>query len=361
MPTPAAMHLLEKGPFDCAIIVSASHNPWVDNGIKIIDRTGKLSLEDEKLITQLFEEHTTIEDSYDTFGAEYPFSQAADLYLQSVLQHFKTDFLSGYKIILDVAHGATYKTAPALFKALGAEVHTLNNTPNGININERCGALHPEGLQEAVRMLEADIGFAFDGDGDRVIAVSRQGLLKDGDDLLVFLMEHPAYRQQPAIVGTAMSNEGLASFLQSKGKRLIRTAVGDKYVQERLVEESLMLGGEPSGHIILRDLLLSGDGVLVALRVMEAMQETNNVDLVTFAKLPQVLINLPVAHKKDLSEGLLGELITAAQAQMSPGRVLVRFSGTEPLLRIMVEAASNDDATRIAYSLRRQLQQQFNA
>ncbi len=183
----------------------------------------------------------------------------------------------------------------------------------------------------------ADIGFAFDGDGDRVIAVNREGVLKDGDDLLALLLQHPAYQASPAVVGTIMTNEGFADWLTEQNKQLIRTPVGDKYVAEQLNAQVLLLGGESSGHIILNDILGTGDGILAALRVLETVIRTNNWSLTTFDKYPQALINMPVTMRHDLETSPVQTIIRSAQERLARGRILVRYSGTENVLRLMVE------------------------
>lgn len=353
LPTPAAMHLMND-QFDCAVIISASHNPWFDNGIKIMSRqTGKLTREDEIIISSFIDEPLTLENArYASYGIK---PALKDHYIQKIISHFSPDLLRGKKIVLDVAHGATYNVAPAIFNALGAEVITLNNTPNGYNINDNCGALHLESLQQAITKANAHIGFAFDGDGDRIIAINKHGHIKDGDDILALLSEHPAYKEEKTVVGTVMSNEGLAHFLKNAGKSFLRTHVGDKHIVERLTADRLLLGGEPAGHIICKDIVPTGDGILTALRVCEALVHSCNEELTTFEKFPQVLINIPTKVKKDLNQSPFLQVIAAMQEQLTNGRILVRFSGTEPLLRIMVEAPSHRHAQTVAQELSTQL------
>lgn len=361
LPTPAAWYLLHAdGPwlYDCALIISASHNPHYDNGIKILVRSGKLTIEDELYISHMAMQLMQQVDVYDSVGTDVHYhDEAGKHYAERIVQQCAPRLLSNKKIILDVAYGATYICAPSIFRACGAQVITVNDQPNGKNINASCGSLYPESLQAAVLAHQADAGFAFDGDGDRVIAVARDGKIKDGDDLLALLLMHPDYKQESAVVGTTMTNGGFEHFLKTQGKSLRRVAVGDKNVAECLQQESLRLGGEQSGHIILNDIAGTGDGIMVALKVLESMILTNNDDMHTFVRFPQVLVNVPVTKKFDLSQEPFAQIIARTQQLINPGRVLVRFSGTEPLLRIMIEAASQEQARYEAQGLAHKLQE----
>jgi phosphoglucosamine mutase len=357
LPTPGAAVLMQEysllAAIDCAFIISASHNPFHDNGIKIIDHSGKLSLQDEQRITELFYAYNGNEKpdasgealraktDYRTLGTEVMFDNATSLYCANIAAHFEPNMLKGLTIVLDCAHGATYRTAPRIFKKLGARIILLNNKPNGYNINEQCGALHPEELQQAVVAHEADAGFAFDGDGDRIVAVNYLGEVKEGDDILALLAEHPAYKNQTAVVGTVMTNCGLEAHLQKNNKILLRTNVGDKYIIQQMVAQDCMLGGEPSGHIICGDLLMAGDGVLAALRVMESILASGNRTMKSFEKYPSILINIKTLHKPDLTQEPFASIITEAQNALPSGRVVIRASGTEPLVRVMVEAQTH--------------------
>jgi len=366
MPTPAIFKLVcfEESRFDYGIIISASHNPYQDNGIKIVDRlNGKISLEDEQLISDYFHQDgyplgtsAVTNITQDDLDEEYdPLSHYADI----ILNAFCNDFLKGKKIVLDCANGALYAIAPAIFEFFGAHVITLNDQPNGININDNCGALHPEQLQQAVLKRKADIGFAFDGDGDRVIAVSRDGIVKDGDDLLAILLEHPKYKNNKTLVGTIMTNQGFEQHLKTRGINLIRTPVGDKYVSQEVAKNNYCLGGEQSGHIILPTHGMTGDGIVTALGVLEVLTATNNWSVTTFTKFPQILINVPVAIKKDLARAPLAPLIAASNAQLPEGRLVVRYSGTENLLRIMIEDSSLATAQTVGNQLAEQLRQEL--
>lgn len=356
LPTPAVSLLMQDTKkFSCGIVISASHNPYHDNGIKVIDAfTGKISQHDELVISQAFRKNLHL-SALGPFGSVTPWPRASHYYIRRILQHFNAGLLTGKKIVLDCAHGATSALAPRIFKALGTTVITINNKPNGININDHCGALHLEQLQTAVVKHQAFVGFAFDGDGDRVIAVNHRGDIKNGDDIMALLIQHKKYSPSPVVVGTVMANHGFEHYLQQHHKQLIRVPVGDKYVAERLEQEHLLIGGEQSGHIILRDYLSTGDGMFAAIRLLEVMLATHNDDITTFERYPQVLVNLPVKEKRDLSLKPMADLIAQAQSTLVSGRLLVRYSGTEPLLRIMTEAPSYDEARLIANTLSEQL------
>lgn len=354
LPTPAALHLMQQQPtFDGAFIISASHNPYDDNGIKIIDRlSGKLSIHDEELIISFLGQPIPDTPLNPVLISSYQEAEAA--YCSSIMQQIDVN-LTGITVVLDVAHGATYRVAEQLFSALGATVIMLNHSPNGRNINAQCGSTDLASLQQTVLATGATLGFAFDGDGDRVIAVNHSGIIKDGDDLLTLLLDHPRYSALPTVVGTIMSNQGFEHHLAHKGKTLIRTPVGDKHIVERLLRDNLILGGEPSGHIIMRDLIGTGDGILVALRTLEAIIYTENGDLKTFTKYPQIIINVPTKERKDLTLSPFNELIAHAQQELVQGRIVVRFSGTENCLRVMVEAPTKELADLIGNKLAHRL------
>jgi len=356
LPTPALAQLLNiYQDFNLGIIISASHNPYYDNGIKLIDKvTGKLSEQDELIISELFSTMPVTID-YTQCGTELFLSDASDIYVETICSFFPANLLAHKKIVLDTAHGATFLVAPRIFKKLGATIIALNNNPTGSNINEKCGATDLTSLQKAVQGNKADIGFAFDGDGDRVMAVTATGEVKNGDDILALLSQHVRYNKASAIVGTVMSNQGLEDFLCQKEKRLLRTAVGDKYVAEALQENNLLLGGEQSGHIIVKDLGTTGDGIVAALRMCEVFQATDNWNFKTFEKYPQVLISSAVTYKADLSQGPAFDVIKKAEQQLLSGRILVRYSGTENLLRVMVEEKDLSRAQKIARDLTEQL------
>ncbi|MBA2307121.1 phosphoglucosamine mutase, partial [Candidatus Dependentiae bacterium] len=237
----------------------------------------------------------------------------------------------------------------------GADLRALHTQPDGYNINRNCGATHLESLQSAVIEHNAFMGIAFDGDGDRCMGVNSSGKIVDGDALMALLLTHPDYTEVPTVVSTVMANQGLEMYLASQGKKLIRTSVGDKYVVEALIKHALPLGGEPSGHIILRPFSSTGDGILIALKVLETMLITGNYSCTTFAVYPQVCINLTVKEKKDLTQAPLADAISASTSRLTTGRLLVRYSGTEPLLRIMVEDEDEALCSSVATTLAQQL------
>ncbi|MBT3456194.1 phosphoglucosamine mutase [bacterium] len=361
LPTPTVFQLLKyQNLFDGGIVISASHNPYYDNGLKIIDtKGGKISLEDEVYISQLFYDEQPNPKPEGIFGSEFYWNYGEKYYTSYIESKFDKNFLKGIKVVLDCANGATYKLAPHIFKKFGAEVITINASPNGTNINKDCGSLHPQELQKKVIEQNAAIGFAFDGDGDRILAVAKNGSIKDGDDILAFLLEHPIYKNCKTIVGTIITNHGLDTYLKSKGISLVRTPVGDKYVAEKLKKLDTILGGEQSGHIILKDHLSSGDGIFVALRIAQTALLTKNWNIETFTRFPQIQINLAVREKRDLQAPPLSDIISEHKQKLSNGRLIVRYSGTENKLRIMVEEEYQKNAQEIAEQLSQKLKRQL--
>ncbi|MFH1461843.1 MAG: phosphoglucosamine mutase [bacterium] len=303
LPTPAICKLANhyNNKIDCGIIISASHNPYYDNGIKLVDaKTGKLKSEDEEKIENYFKEYFENIDKLKTqnIGNIKIWDESQEEYKKIITSMFDTNFLTNKKIILDCANGSTYKIAPEIFDALGAKVIAINNEPTGKNINKNCGTLHTQILEKEIIKNNADIGFAFDGDGDRVIAVNKFGQTIDGDQIIAILTKHPQAKDHKTIVGTIMTNLGLDIYLKEKKINLIRTNVGDKYVAAELIKNNLFLGGENSGHIIMMDYLSTGDGIFTALRVAEMAILENDWTLKSFNKTPQVLINVPIKQKK---------------------------------------------------------------
>jgi phosphoglucosamine mutase len=361
LPTPAVLQQVQQHKLSCGLVISASHNPYSDNGIKIMDVAGKITVTDEQKISELyalklaFTGQASVQNS--SIVAPLNGLKTTQEYISAVLSHFSSNFLLGKTVVLDCANGATYQVAPEIFAACGANVIAIHNEPNGTNINAQCGALHLQSLQQAVVEYKADMGFAFDGDGDRVIAVNCHGQVKDGDDLLTILLDHPAYKETNAVVGTIMSNRGFEVMLADKGKKLLRANVGDKYVAELLEKNNLPLGGEQSGHIIVRDYLSTGDGIFSALRVAHTAYLTGNWSLQTFTKYPQVMLNVRVKERRDLTAEPLATLIANTEAALGSGRLVIRYSGTEPLLRIMAEAPEH----ALALSSVQQLSEQISA
>ncbi len=356
LPTPAACNLLRnQKKFDCGIIISASHNPYHYNGIKIVDNRGcKITNNDEKQISAYY--HQQQPNSYEIFGRAINYNHAEQEYIDTICELFPASFLKGKKIVLDCANGATYHIAPKVFQKFGANVTAIHTKPDGININEQCGTLHPAALQKYVIKEHADVGFAFDGDGDRVIGVNRHGHIKNGDDMLAILSNHPRYQQEQTIVGTIMSNHGLDLFFRQQNKKLVRTAVGDKYVANYLQQHRALLGGEQSGHIIMNDYLSTGDGMVTALRILETMLHTENNDLETFVQYPQIIINLPVHQKRNLNDPAIATIIADHENQLENGRLVIRYSGTENVLRIMVEDREQTKVNQISASIAHNLQ-----
>ena len=371
MPTPALFHQVIQGPYDYGIMITASHNPYQDNGIKIITKKdGKLTENDEQELTALYAHNPytpSVAQSaialatagYEHLGREQKVLDATAQYLEALRDYFPEPFLRGITIVLDCAQGAYASVAPAFLEELGAHVISLAITPDGKNINKDCGSLHPQRLQEAVITHHAHAGFAFDGDGDRLITVTKNGICKDGDELLSFLLNHPTYQQESAIVGTILSNEGLAIQLEKQGKILYRTPVGDKNVVQKMKDCGALIGGEPSGHLILRDFTDTADGLFTLLRLAQTALFINDWNFTSFTKLPHITLNVPVTCKKDLACAPYATIITTHQAELSEGRVIVRYSGTEPLLRIMVEAADQEEAHTVATKLSQGLLEAF--
>lgn len=361
LPTPGVFNLMqEDSRFTLGIIISASHNPAEDNGIKLVDgRSGKLSSYDEKRICDLINEHDQDRD-FKSLGKEIVFDTAKTLYRKNIARLFHPQMLLGKTIVLDCANGASSVIAPQLFRELGATVIAIHNDPDGYNINNNCGATSPESLKKAVLEYQAFMGFAFDGDADRTVAITSKGDIKDGDDLLAVLQAHPDYQQERALVSTVMANYGLTVHLTNQEKKLLRSQVGDKHVLEMLDAENLLLGGEPSGHIILKNIIRTGDGMLVALKILETVIQTGNDLLESFTKFPQVVINVPIKQKKDLSEPPLSTFIATQKEHLTTGRLLIRYSGTEHLVRVLVEGRDLDLVNHVAQTVASHLQEMLS-
>lgn len=352
MPTPAVAQLISQdNSFDLGIVISASHNSYKDNGIKFFDfSTCKLLPEDERELIDCINSYTLQEGS-SSIGKQSFWKEARQCYADNFNQYFKKDFLSGISIALDCANGATSGIAKPIFEHFGAQVVALADTPDGKNINDGCGTLHPEFLRNYISQNSIDIGFSFDGDGDRIICINRDGVVKDGDDILYLLTQHSKYKHSQEVVGTVMSNSGFEDLLKEEGKQFIRTAVGDKHIFAVLKQKSLPIGGEVSGHLIARDYLGTGDSIFIALRVLESLIQNNNWDVKTFNKKPQVLLNIPIVQRDDLAKECYQEIISTYDKKLKNGRSLIRFSGTEDVLRVMIEDVEQDHAHKIAQEL----------
>ncbi|PZA05683.1 MULTISPECIES: phosphoglucosamine mutase [unclassified Meiothermus] len=334
LPTPGVAYLTRQLGATAGVMISASHNPYQDNGIKFFSAQGdKLPDEVELEIEHLLEQDLKTEG----IGTVADFSEAERMYLDFLTSKGRS--LEGLKIVLDTANGATYRLAHRLFQRLGAEVFVMFNTPDGRNINKGCGSTHPEFLKAQVVEMGYDLGIAFDGDGDRAILIDRQGREFHGDHILYL---NALVRREPGVVGTLMSNMGLEVKLREAGITFYRTAVGDRYVYEKLRASGLTLGGEQSGHILFLDHAPTGDGMLTAVLTLSAMLESGR-DLVEWhdalPMFPQLLKNVRVRDKQALIQHpRLREAIARAEARLEGrGRVNVRPSGTEPLVRVMVE------------------------
>jgi phosphoglucosamine mutase len=358
--TPGVAYLAKNGPFAAGVMISASHNPYRDNGIKLIGHAGyKLADEqEERLETQILR---LLEEGLDLPPVELRVNAGLDCTYMDHLAATLPDGLDGLHLVVDCANGSASTLAPELFRGLGARVHTVNCAPDGRNINLNCGSLHLEILQAAVLQQHADAGVAFDGDADRALFVSRCGKIIDGDAVLFLTALH---EKVPVVVATVMSNLGLERALGAHGIGMIRTPVGDKYVLEEMLRRGAVLGGEQSGHVIFHQYATGGDGMLTALRVFEVMRETGaGLDELT-AELqvyPQRLVNVRVRERKPLEDlpGVVAEIRAAKDSFGDAGRVLVRFSGTEPLARVMVEGPELGQvehfANRIADRIRAEL------
>lgn len=359
MPTPAVAYLTRSLRADAGIVISASHNPHYDNGIKFFSTDGeKLSDEIEAAIEEETEApFATVDSEY--LGKVVRVTDAVTRYAEFCKSTVPEDFsLAGMKIALDCAHGATYQVAPKVFAELGADITVIGDKPDGFNINQNVGSMHPQALQRAVAEQGADIGFAFDGDGDRVQVVDRNGVLGDGDDMLYVLARSWQSRGllKGPVVGTLMSNYGLQQALAGLGVELIRANVGDRFVMQKLKEHGGVLGGETSGHLLCLDRSTTGDGIVAALALLEALKYLGQ-DLVaarqSLKKMPQVMINVRAIGAREAlnTDAVRKALADTEQALLGRGRVVLRASGTEPLVRVTVEAADEAEVRQMAERL----------
>ena len=337
LPTPAASVLSRRLSFDLAGVVSASHNPYADNGIKFFNSRGtKLNDDAEAEIEARLDESTQT-----GVGGVRTLEGAFDDYIRELRTAFPLD-LSGMRVALDCANGATHRAAPVIFGALGAEVVAMGVEPDGRNINADCGSTHPEKLIDLVASSGAQIGFAYDGDGDRVLAVDGRGRLHDGDELIALIARNLKDRGElrGGVAVTVMTNFGFLTAMRESGIEVEQTKVGDRYVIEALLERDWNLGGEQSGHIVWTDFTPTGDGIAASLLVLAALQGRRLEAVKPFDRLPQRLENVRVARREAIDGATeLWRAVDEENARLQGrGRVLVRASGTEPLLRVMVEA-----------------------
>jgi phosphoglucosamine mutase len=349
LPTPGIANITSSMRADAGVVISASHNPFQDNGIKFFSRDGyKLPDEMELRMEELIfsKKIDSLRPIATEVGKAFRIDDAVGRYVVFLKSTFPKDLdLAGMKIVLDCANGAAYKVAPAVLEELGAEVVAVGVKPNGTNINAGCGSLHPEVISEAVKEHRADLGIALDGDADRVIFVDEFGNEVDGDHIMAIcateMLEQKKLRKN-TLVATVMSNMGLDIAVKKAGGKVVKTAVGDRYVVEEMRRKGYNLGGEQSGHMIFLDHNTTGDGVLSALQVLAIMRRSNKA-LSELAEvmipLPQVLVNVKVAEKKDvMTIPEVASLIRNIEQELKDaGRILIRYSGTEPLLRIMLE------------------------
>jgi phosphoglucosamine mutase len=347
LPTPAASILVRRHGLDLAAVVSASHNPWPDNGIKFFGRAGvKLEDEVEARIERRIEEGSEAS----RVGRIRVLEGALEDYLRELSSTFALD-LSGRKVLLDCANGATSRAAPAAFERLGASVETLATEPDGRNINDGCGAMHAEQLAGRVAESGADIGFAFDGDGDRLLAVDRTGRVRDGDEMVAIIARHlrDAGQLPGGVAVTVMTNFGFHTAMADAGIEVATTQVGDRYVIEELRERDWVIGGEQSGHIVWTEFAPTGDGIAAALLLERALDGADLADVEPFERLPQRLLNAELADRDalDAATGLWEAVEREGAALGDRGRVLVRPSGTEPLVRFMVEAPTIEECDEV--------------
>ena len=358
IPTPAVAMLTKSMRADLGIMITASHNKFEDNGLKIFDKDGnKLSDETELKIEELM--NSSLEKSLinsESIGRAKRLEDANARYVEFLKNTFpKSQRLDGLKIVVDCANGASYISAPLILWELGAEVIEIGNSPDGFNINENCGSTDTRLLSEKVIEEKADIGLALDGDGDRIIISDENGHIVDGDQILGLLsldLKNRGQLLQNKVVGTSMTNKGLEKKFNDHGIELVRTDVGDRYVKEKMIQENLNIGGEQSGHIIMRDFTNTGDGMVVALQILSVlMSNKKNVSglMKFFEPIPQKLINVQV-HSRDILENeKTNNFFSQIKEKVADqGRIIVRMSGTEPLLRVMVECKTEKRLNEIS-------------
>ncbi|MDR2351289.1 MAG: phosphoglucosamine mutase [Endomicrobium sp.] len=361
IPTPAASLLVKNGNYCAAVVISASHNPYTDNGIKIFNSNGyKLSNSIEEKIEAKINKYITSKDVLPIKRISLKEnSKLIKFYENFIIKNFSGKKLKGKTIILDCAHGASYKCAPRIFKKLSANVISLNVNPDGKNINLSCGALHPQSLCKAVKEYNAFCGFAFDGDADRLICVDENGMIRDGDYFLSSMsiwLKNKKKLKNNILVSTVMANIGLSRALKKEKIKVISSKVGDRYVMKDMKKHKASLGGEQSGHFIFKDILATGDGILSSVMILSALSSTGKTMsefMNVIEKFPQILVHRKVMNKVPLEKlSNSYNLIKAYEKSLgSDGRVLVRYSGTENFLRVMVEGRDVDEIKNIAGSI----------
>lgn len=347
--TPGVAYLARTGPFAAGVMISASHNPYLDNGLKVIDHSG-FKMPDELELRLEHDMFAWLGSGQQPERVELTVDEGLDRKYVDYLASTMPVRLDGMRLVIDCANGAAYQLAPELFERLGAQVSVIGDQPDGRNINLDCGSTHLDHLKAAVAVDKPDLGIAFDGDADRALFISPGGKMIDGDQVLLLAAKE---LDTKTVVATVMSNLALEVALREDGRALVRTAVGDKYVLEEMIKQDLPIGGEQSGHIIFRRYATTGDGILTALRVIEIIRKSGkSVDelLGGYEIYPQILVNVRVKERKALADlpAVQQEIREAERELGDRGRVLVRFSGTEPLARVMVEGAEKDSVTRLA-------------
>jgi len=361
LPTPGVAYLTKTLRKQFGVVISASHNDFLDNGIKIFNEDGeKISREIEKRIEKYLKTQLpSVETS--KIGKAYRFDESGPRYVEFCKSTVPSDIsFSSLRIVIDCANGACYKVSPEIFKELGAEVIIIGNKPDGYNINQDCGSTNPQIIKDAVIKHRADYGISLDGDGDRVIIVDEKGNILDGDDLLYILAFSNPKRtgQWSGVVGTLMSNIGLEQSIQKLGYKFVRANVGDKHVSEMLTKKGWLLGGETSGHIICKDLVSTGDGTVAALKVISSLlilDKKPSEVLSNFIKIPQINSSLEVSNKDVINDKDIISFLKEIESDITVGRVLVRPSGTEAKIRIMVESSEKNIAKKYAKDIEKMI------
>ena len=363
LPTPAIAHLTRSFSANAGVVISASHNPYYDNGIKFFSAEGRKLSDDmqnainEKLESGIVEGHADYtQDDPATLGKHFRINDAKGRYIEFCKGSFPYQYdLSELTIVIDCANGSGYSVGPRVLRELGANVIAIHNKPDGININDQCGSTYPQAIQQAVIEHKADVGIALDGDGDRIIMVDENGELVDGDGIL-YLLATKSAKKAVGVIGTKMSNMGLQLALEAEGIPLERANVGDRYVMQQLESNDWILGGEPSGHILCLDKSRTGDAIIAGLQVLAVMVQTKQslAQLTSgFKLLPQCLINVRVKQMQDPYQ--IPELAKAFEETSKNiegrGRILIRKSGTEPLIRVMVELDNAEECDQLANEL----------
>lgn len=354
LPTPGVAYLTRSLRNQFGLVISASHNNYLDNGIKLFTGNGeKISKDTENKIEKLLAGDLKPVKTAE-LGKARRFDESGDRYIEFCKSTVPSDVsFEALRVVIDCANGACYKVTPEIFRELGAEVITIGTEPDGFNINQECGSTHPERVKEEVIKQRADYGIALDGDGDRVVLIDRKGNILDGDDIMYILAYANPNRTGPwsGIIGTLMTNLGFEEGIKKLGYKFKRADVGDKHVSQMLLKEGWLLGGESSGHIICRDLVSTGDGTIAALKVISSLLilEKDPEDILrNYTKKPQIMINVEVDNKDILSDSDIQKKIKEIESDLTVGRVLVRPSGTESKIRVMVE--SDDEISSAKYA-----------